>query len=56
MNQGKQPALIVNQDPSSENPTASSTGGILKSTDDDSNKEEYGPKISDPLPQQVEGK
>ena len=41
MTQGKQPALIVNEDPSMENPTASSTAEILKSTDDDSNKEEY---------------
>ena len=56
MNQGKQPALIVNEDPSSENPTASSTGDNLKSIDDDSNEEEYGPKISDPLAQRVEGK
>ena len=56
MNQGKQPALIVNDDPSSENPTASSTGDILKSIDDDSNEEEYGRKFSDPLVQRVEGK
>ena len=56
MNQGKQPALIVNDDPSSENPTASSTRDILKSIDDDSNEKEYGPKISDPLVQRVEGK
>ena len=56
MNQGKQPALIVNEDPSSENHTASSTGDILKSIDDDSNEKEYGPKISDPLGQRVEGK
>ena len=55
MTQGKKPALIVNEDPSSENPTASSTGDILKSIDDDSN-EEYGPKISDPLAQRVAGK
>ena len=55
MTQGKKPALIVNEDPSSENPTASSTGDILKSIDDDSN-EEYGPKISDPLAQRVVGK
>ena len=48
--------LIVNEDPSSENPAASSTRDILKSTDDDSNEEEYGPKISDPLAQRVEGK
>ena len=40
-----------NEDPSRENPTASasSTGDILKTIDDDSNEEEYGPKISDPL-------
>ena len=55
MPQGKQPALIVNEDPSSENPTASSTEDILKSIDDDSNEEEYGPKVSDPLAQRVEG-
>ena len=55
MTQGKKPALIVNEDPSSENPTASSTGDILKSIDHDSN-EEYGPKISDPLAQRVVGK
>ena len=54
-NQGKQPALIVNEDPSSENPTASSTGDILKSINDDSNEEEYGPKLSDPLAQRVKG-
>ena len=48
MNQGKQPVLIVNEDPSSENPTASSTGDILKSIDHGSNEEEYGPEISDP--------
>ena len=56
MNQGKQPALILNEDPSSENPTTSSTGDILKSIDDESNEEEYGPKISDPLAQRAEGK
>ena len=56
MNQGKQPALIVNENPSSENPTTSSTRDILKSIDDESNEEEYGPKISDPLAQRVEGK
>ena len=56
INQGKQPALIVNEDPSSENPIASSTGDILKSIDDENNKEKYGPKISDPLAQRVEGK
>ena len=55
MPQGKQPALIVNEDPSSENPTASSAGDILKSIDDDSNEEKYGPKVSDPLAQRVEG-
>ena len=56
MPQGKQPVLIVNEDPSSENPTASSTEDILKSIDDDSNEEEYGPKVSDPLAQRVEGR
>ena len=56
INQGKQPALVVNEDPSSENSTASSTGDILKSIDDESNEEEYGPKISDPLTQRVGGK
>ena len=56
MIQGKKPALVVNEDLSSENPTASSTGDILKSIDDDSNEEEYGPKISDPLAQRIEGK
>ena len=56
MNQGNQPVLIVNGDPSSENPTASSIRDILKSIDDDSNEEEYGPKISDPLAQRVERK
>ena len=56
MNRGKQPMLIVHEDPSSENPTASSTGDILKSIDDESNEGEYGPKISDPLAQRVEGK
>ena len=45
MNQEKQPALIVNEDPSRENPNASSTGDILKSIDDDSNAEECGPKF-----------
>ena len=51
MSQGKQPVLTVNEDPSRENPTASasSTGDILKTIDDDSNEEEYGPKISEPL-------
>ena len=38
MNQGKQKALIVSEDSSSENPTTSSTGEILKSIDDDSNE------------------
>ena len=38
MNQGKQKALIVSEDSSSENPTASSTGQILNSIDDDSNE------------------
>ena len=56
INRGKQPVLIVNEDPSSENPTGSSTRDILKSIDDESNEEEYGPKISDPLAQRVEGK
>ena len=56
INQGKQPVLIVNEDPSSENPTPSSTMDILKSIDDESNKEEYGSKISDPLAHRVEGK
>ena len=56
MTQGKQPALIVNKDTSSKNSTSSSTGDILKSIDDDSNEEEYGPKISDPLAQRIEGK
>ena len=56
MTQGKKLALIVNEDPSSENPTVISTGDILKSIDDDSNEEEYGPKISDPLAQRVVGK
>ena len=31
---------MVNEDSSSENPTASSTGDILKSVDDNSNEEE----------------
>ena len=48
MNQGKQPALIVNKDSSNENLTASSTG--------DNHEEDYGPKISDPSTQRVEGK
>ena len=56
MKQGKQPALIVNEDPSSENLTASSTRDIVKSLDGDSNEEDYGPKISDCLAQRVEGK
>ena len=56
MNRGKQPALIVNEDPSSKNRTASSNGDILKSFDDDSNEEDYGPKISDLLAQRVDGK
>ena len=56
MNQVKQPALIVNEDSSSENPTACSTGDILKSLDDESNEEDYGSNISDPLVQRVEGK
>ena len=55
MTQGKQAALIINEDHSSENPNASSTRDILKSIDDDSN-EEYGLKISDPLAQRVERK
>ena len=38
MNQGKQKALIVSEGSSSENPTANSTGEILKSIDDDSNE------------------
>ena len=42
--------------PQAKNPTASSTRDILKSIDDDSNEKEYGPKISDPLVQRVEGK
>ena len=56
MNQGKQLALIVNEDLSSENSAASSTGDTLKSIDNDSNEEEYGRKISDPLAQRVEEK
>ena len=56
MTQAKHSALIVNEDSSSENPTASSTGDILKSIDDDSNEEEYRPNISDPLEQREEGK
>ena len=56
MTQAKQSVLIVNEDSSSENPTASSTGDILKSIDDDSNEEENGPNISDPLAQIEEGK
>ena len=56
MNRGKQPALIVNEDPSSKNRTASSNGDILKSFDDDSNEEDYGPNISDLLAQRVDGK
>ena len=56
MNQGKQPVLIVNEDLSSENSAASSTGDTLKSIDNDSNEEEYGRKISDPLAQRVEEK
>ena len=51
MNQGKQPALIVTEDTSSENPTVSSTGDVRRSTDDDNNKKEHGPKISDLLAQ-----
>ena len=54
--QGKQPVLIVNGDPSSENPTASSTEDILESIDDNSNQEEFRPKISDPLAQRIKGK
>ena len=56
MNQGKQPALILNEDPSNKTSTASSSGDILKSINDDSNEEEYGPKISGLLAQRVEGK
>ena len=53
MNQEKQSALIVNEDLSNENPTASSTGDILKSVGDENNAQEYGPKISDLLAQGV---
>ena len=56
MTQGKQPVLIVNGDPSSENPTASSTEDILESIDDNSNQEEFRPKISDPLAQRIKRK
>ena len=34
----------------------SNTGEILKSIDDDSNEEVYGPKLSDLLAQRIEGK
>ena len=56
MNQGKQPALIINEKHSNKNPNSSSTGVILKPIDEDNNEEKYGPKIPDPLAQRVEGK
>ena len=56
MAKGKQPVLIVNGDPSSENPTASSTEDILESIDDNSNQEEFRLKILDLLAQRIKGK
>ena len=51
MNQWKKPVLIPKEEPSNENPTASSTGDILSFIDDDNNEEEHGPKILDFLSQ-----
>ena len=56
MTQGQQQVLIVNEDLWSENLTASSTGDILKTVDDDRNEEQHWPKISDLSAQRVEGK
>ena len=42
--------------PQTKKPPTSSAGDIIRSIDDENSEEEYGPKISDPLAQRVEGK